>query len=130
MRKKSKLIMANITVLASTLLVAPSVSAASCGVDNNGQPISTFFNWNCPSGRDGITGIISAIFWIVSGLVAAACLGAIVFGGIRYSAANSNASAAKEGLDIIRNAVIALVLYGCFFAIVYLLVGKDVVIPR
>jgi hypothetical protein len=50
---------------------------------------ATFFDWGC-GGGDGITGIISAIFWIVSGLVAAGCLGAIVYGGIRYSAAGDD----------------------------------------
>jgi len=113
-----------------------NASNGNCPVGNvwlNGQCRTgcggqgTFFDWGCDSSsRDGITEIIKAIFYIVSGLVAAICLGAIVFGSIRYSASSNNASAAKEGLDIIRNAVLALVLYGCFFAIIILLTGSDV----
>jgi hypothetical protein len=117
MRKKLKLVLANITVLGSALLLAPSASAAQCGNQN------TYFEWGCNTGGNGIEQIIWAIFYIVSGLVAAGCLGAIVYGAIRYSAANSNAAAAKEGLEIIRNAVIALVLYGVFWAIVQTLTG-------
>lgn len=118
---KLKLILVNITAVTAALAVSPRAFAASC----KDQP--TYFDWGCSDAADnGITAIVAAIFWIVSGLVAAGCLGAIVYGAIRYSSANSNASAAKEGLDIIRNAVVALVLYGCFFAIVSLLVGSNV----
>jgi hypothetical protein len=118
MRKKLKLVLANITVLGGVLLLAPSASAVKCGDQE------TYFNWNCTTGGNDIEKIIWAIFDIVAGLVAAGCLGAIVFGAIRYSAANSNAAAAKEGLEIIRNAVIALVLYGVFWSVVGLLTGR------
>jgi hypothetical protein len=122
MHKKLKLTLTallSLAIISAPLLLSPAVHAADC----NGQ--ETYFNWNCNKG-DGITSIAVAIFYIVSGLVAAGCLGAIVYGAIRYSASAGNASAAKEGLDVIRNAVIALVLYGCFFALLYLFIGKDI----
>ena len=111
--------MANLTILSSVLLLAPNVSAAS---DCNG--VTTYFNWRCGGSGDAIMDVVWAIFDIVAGIVVAGCLASIVYGAVRYSAAGSNAEAAKEGIDFIRNAIIALVLYGCFWAIIALLTGR------
>ena len=114
-------------MLSGLLALVPmgNVWAAPCATDKDGKSM-TYFDWGCDpaNGDNGLTQLAWVIFNIVAGLVAAACLGAIVYGAIRYSAANSNASAAKEGLDIIRNAVLALVLYGVFWSLVNLLTGK------
>jgi hypothetical protein len=125
MIKKLKLTLVSLAiVVAGAVAFSPVVHAADCGSQK------TYFDWGCDASKgDGISQLVWAVFTIVSGLVAAACLGAIVFGAIRYSSANSNASAAKEGLEIIRNAVIALVLYGCFWALVALLINDTRVNP-
>jgi hypothetical protein len=125
MRKKLKVMFANIIAIGTVLILSPTAFATTCGNQE------TYFDWSCKTqsgntGDNGIMQIAWAVFYIVSGLVAAGCLGAIVYGAIRYSASNSNASAAKEGLDTIRNAVIALVLYGTFFAILSLLTNGAV----
>ncbi|MCL1929543.1 hypothetical protein FWF93_00075 [Candidatus Saccharibacteria bacterium] len=120
MIKKLKLTLVSLAiVVAGAVASSPVAHAADCGDQKD-----TYFDWGCDASKgDGISQLVWAVFTIVSGVVAAACLGAIVFGAIRYSSANSNASAAKEGLDIIRNAIIALVLYGCFWALVALLIN-------
>ena len=73
----------------------------------------------------------SAIWWILlmvinilTGLVAVAAVGGIVYGAIMYASAQDNSSQVQEAIGIIRNVIIGIVLYVAMFALLqYLIPG-------
>ncbi len=121
--------MKKLTLLAATilsmvaLLVFPTVSfAASCGKDKDGKPIATSIDYGCKGVGDGITQIaLVAVNFLAIG-VGIAVVGGIVWGAIRYTTANGNAAQAQQGVSVIINAIIGLVLFIFMFAIINFLV--------
>lgn len=129
--KKLTLVIASVFTLAA-LVLAPSVTfAASCGVKNKydatgkvigTEPIKTSIDYGCSGKGDGITQIfLVAVNFLAIG-VGIAVVGGIVFGGIRYASANGNASQAQQGITVIANAVIGLMLFLFMYAIINFLV--------
>lgn len=106
-----------IFAVAAVLIAPASVSAADC----DGTP--TFFEWNCdPAEEDQITPLFLTIFNFLAIGVSVAVVGGIIYGAITYMTAGGSPERAKKGLEIIRNAVIALVLYFAMFALLNFLV--------
>ena len=120
--KKLTLLVAT-TLSMTALLAFPAVSfAASCGNDKDGKPITTSIDYGCKGPGDGITQIaLVAVNFLAIG-VGIAVVGGIVWGAIRYITANGNAAQAQQGVSIIINAIIGLVLFIFMFAIINFLV--------
>ena len=95
-------------------------SGARCGTTK------TFFNWNCSSTTDDDNAIsdvlVQILNWMAAGVVIAV-VGGLIYGAIVISSASGDQTKMKGGIAIIRNAIIALVLYFLMYA------GLNFVIP-
>lgn len=84
---------------------------------------------DCSSGKTGVEAFAEIVLVVVNFLsigVGTIIVGAIVVGGMRYASANGNASQAQQGITIIVNAVIALLLFAFTYALVNYLVPGGV----
>lgn len=95
-----------------SMLSRPVFAAENCG------NVQTFFNWGCSG--DGETAIYSVLGkildWLAMGVAIAVVIG-IIYGAIMYMTAGGNEGQAKNAIGIIRNALIALVLYFAMYSI-------------
>ena len=105
----------------ATLLMVVSVPAHAAE-DCNGT--ATFFKWNCSGGDNQIMGVLGQILnWLAIGVSVAVLIG-IVYGAVMYASAGGNEAQTKKAISIIRNAIIALILYFAMWAILqYLIPG-------
>lgn len=87
------------------MVLAESEEGPKCG------DTKTFFNWNCPDGTNPILGMLSTILGWAAVAVIPVCTIGIVVGAIMYASSGDNQANAKKGLDVIRNAIIALVIW-------------------
>ncbi|MFZ2560611.1 MAG: hypothetical protein WAW91_03215 [Candidatus Nanoperiomorbaceae bacterium] len=79
--------------------------------------IDTYFNW----GGTDITSVLQTVTgWLAAGVGTVILVG-VIYGAIIYASANKNAAQAKKGLDTIRNAVIAMLLFFAMYGILKLL---------
>ena len=116
-RKLAVLATLPIVIAAAFVLVTPAtVNAFDC----DGTP--TFFNWNCNPGEEQITPLFLTIFNFLAVGVSLAVVGGIIYGAITYMTAGGSPDRSKKGMEIIRNAVIALILYFAMFALLNYLV--------
>lgn len=103
---------ASVFAALASLSSAPVFAAEQCG------DVQTFFNWGCSG--DGETAIYSVLGkildWLAMGVAIAVVIG-IIYGAIMYMTAGGNESQAKNAIGIIRNALIALVLYFAMYSI-------------
>jgi hypothetical protein len=76
--------------------------------------VDTYFKWG---DNKTIGGILQLVLTFLFGFVGIAVIGGIVYGAILYTSSAGNAAQAKKGIDVVRNAVIALILYALFWAI-------------
>jgi hypothetical protein len=84
----------------------------------------TFFNWGCSG--DGIMGLLMTIFnWLAIG-VTLVVIGGIIYGAITYTSSGGNPEQAKRGIGIIRNAIIALLMYFAMWSLLNFLVPGGV----
>lgn len=84
--------------------------------------VITLFDWQCSGASNGILAlVVTFLNWMAAG-VAAAVLAGIVYGSIIYATAAGDESKAKHGIEIIRNAVIALVLYALMWSFLQFLI--------
>lgn len=97
---------ATLTIMAASLLYGRVAMAEStCG------GAKTFFNWDCPDDTNPVLGMLNTVLgWAAVGVIPVCTIG-IVIGAIMYASSGDNQANAKKGLDVIRNAVIALVLW-------------------
>lgn len=106
-----KVILGSIATMIS-LFSAPVFAAETCG------SVETFFNWGCSG--DGETAIYSVLGkildWLAMGVAIAVVIG-IIYGAIMYMTAGGNEGQAKSAIGIIRNSLIALVLYFAMYSI-------------
>jgi len=71
--------------------------------------------------------LITMIFRVLAGIVGIAVVGGITWGGMLYASSNGNASKAQQGITVIVNAVIGLLLFIFMFAITNFLVPGGVI---
>lgn len=123
MKKKHLKLLTLVFLLAGLLFfVAPTAYAAECG----GVETSII---DCPDGSD--TGevkdsgvwqlLITIINWLTMG-VGIAVVAGIVFGAVRYITSDGNPGQAQQGMSVITNAIIGLLLYLFMYAIINFLV--------
>ena len=108
------------TMLATLLMVmsAPVYAAEDC----NGT--ATFFKWNCSGGDNQIMSVLGQILnWLAIGVSVAVLIG-IVYGAVMYASAGGIEAQTKKAIGVIRNAIVALILYFAMWAILqYLIPG-------
>lgn len=102
-----------------SLLLSLIYTQNSYAADCNG--VTTLFEWQC-SGDNGILSVAATVLnWLAVGVAAAVLIG-IVYGAIIYVTATGDESKAKHGIEIIRNAVIALILYALMWSFLQFLI--------
>jgi hypothetical protein len=89
----------------------------NCGTD-------TYFNWGCNG--QGITGLLLTILNILSVGVALAVVAGIIIGAIQYTSSGGNPEQSKKAMSMIRNSVIALLMYFAMWALLNFLVPGGV----
>ena len=89
-------------------------SREDCNVQETGGNLD---GSNC-----GIIALLNVIFNFVSGGIALAVIGNIIYAGIKYSMAQGDPSTAAKAKDRIRNAVIAFIMYLFLFAFIQWLI--------
>ena len=107
-----------IGIFGAALTTNSSVSASDC----NGT--KTYFDWgNCSQDVDGdkkpdtILSLLINIFnWLAIG-VTIAVIGGIIYGGFMYATSAGDTSKTKNAVGIIRNAIIALILYFAMWSV-------------
>lgn len=113
--KKTNNLLKFFVLLLTPVLLSNDVYAADC----NG--VATLFEWQC-SGGNGILSLVATLLnWLAVGVAAAVLIG-IVYGAIIYAMAAGDESKAKHGIEIIRNAVIALILYASMWSFLQFLI--------
>ncbi len=110
-------------IVAAIATIAPfALSLPAYAADCNTQH-GTTFNWGCQGdGKGTIVSVFVTIFNWVSAAVVIAIIGGVVYGAILYSSSGGNKGRAEQGISVIRNAVVALILYVGMFAIINFLV--------
>ncbi len=124
-KKNIVLFSSSMIVLLCALAFAPSI--ASAGYDCGGIPTSINFGTFC--GKPGTTPVTAIILWVIDFLsigVGVAVVIGIIFGGITYTMSDGEPAKAKQGKDIITNAIIGLFLFIFLFAAVQFLVPGGV----
>lgn len=119
-----KIILAIVALIAiSTSLVAPSVFAATCGMDGKGDDIQTSIDYGCTSkDENGILQILVAGINFMAIGVGIAVIFGIVLGSLKYASADGNASQAQKGIEIIVASIVSLLVFIFMWAIVNFLV--------
>ena len=112
----------SLSLVAFTLLAAMKPTFTYAAEDCNGT--ATFFKWNCSGGENQIMSVLGQILnWLAMGVSVAVLIG-IVYGAVMYASAGGNEAQTKKAIGIIRNAIIALILYFAMWAILqYLIPG-------
>ena len=93
-------------------------SGSSCG------STETFFNWSCDSDDDSLVvfSVLTTILnWVAAGVSVIVIIG-ILYGAIMYGSARGDEAQAKKGIGIIRNAIIALLLYFAMYSLLQWLI--------
>lgn len=113
--KKTNNLLKFSVLLLTPVLLSNDVYAAEC------DGVTTLFDWQC-SGGNGILSLVATLLnWLAAGVAAAVLIG-IVYGAIIYATAAGDESKAKHGIEIIRNAVIALILYALMWSFLQFLI--------
>lgn len=112
----------------SVALVSAPTYAEEGSSDGGGSKCgdtATFFDWGCSGDDDNqIMNVLATILnWLAIGVSVVVLIG-IVYGAVMYASAGGNEAQTKKAIGIIRNAVIALLLYFGMWAILqYLIPG-------
>lgn len=118
--KKLLFSLALLLTLATTLSLAltPVVLAATC----NG--VETSIDFGCNNYQtDSVSAIIMYVINFMAIGVGIAVVAGIAWGGLTYARAGGDSSATKQGMDMIRNAIIGLVLF------IFMYAAADFLIP-
>ncbi len=102
---------------ASALFFSATTWAAQCGATK------TSIDFGCKA--EGVDTVTSVLLYVINFLavgVGIAVVGGIVWGGLVYAQSDGDSGKVKEAIDIIRNAIIGLVLFIFMYAIVNFLV--------
>ncbi len=114
-----------------TLIVGITLGGAlllSAPVAHAGETTEkTAFSFNNKQGDVGIKDLFVEVLRFLSAGVGIAVVAGIAIGGIKYSTSQGNPAGAQQGITIITNAVIALILYLLMFALLQFLVPGGVI---
>ena len=130
-KMKNRLIFSSLVagMLLFPLAMAPDVSAFSCGGVQTSIDFGSSSSLCTAKGASPITALILwAIGFLAVGVGVAVVIG-IAFGGIMYAASDGDATKAKQGRDIIMNAIIGLLLFIFMYAAVNFFVPGGVFKP-
>lgn len=126
--KKLPITLFVLTLLAAgaTLFVpmAKTAYAANCGKDASDKYVITSVEFHCGDTANG-GGITSILVWVINFLAAGVGIAVVIgliFGGITYIASDGDSNKAKQGKDIIVNAIIGLFLFMFLWAAVNFLI--------
>lgn len=97
-------IKADTVAIAIGAALLPLAARAEDGDDD----CNTYFDWG---GCDIMQVLKTVVGWAAAGVIPAVTVGIIV-GAIMYGTSGNNPGQAKQGIAIIRNAIIALLLWG------------------
>ena len=113
-----------LTALASAFYFGSTALAAEC----NG--VKTSIDYSCYTGTDGASAIALSIVSFLAIGVGITVVGGIVWGAIRYTSANGNASQAQEGIKTIVGSIIGLLVFIFMYSILnFLLPGGALLLP-
>lgn len=122
LQKYSVYLSVALCVLASSLVTLNLPNTAKAATCNG---VETFFDWGCndsDTGEQTLLGLLGTILnWVAIG-VSVAVLGGIVYGAIMYASAGGNEAQTKKAVSIIKNAIIALILYFAMYSILQFLI--------
>lgn len=93
-----------VSVIALNVAAAP-VMAADC------SGVTTAIEYNCTAEANPIYGLAKGLLQILAALAGIVIVGAIIVGGIGYASARDDKGQIAKSIDIIRNAIIALLLF-------------------
>ena len=117
MKKLQTLSLPALLVAATSVTLLPqSVFAATC------KGVETAIQFNCTSGGNPIVSLLLSIVNFLAIGVGIVVVGGIVWGSITYIRSNGNSSVAQQGITIIINAVVGLLLFIFMYAIINFLV--------
>jgi len=117
------------TISIGLLFFAPTTSAAC--TENKSKGVyccggtQTSIDFNCKTNEAGNLSITSVLLTVINFLaigVGIAVVGGIVYGAVRYITSDGNAAQAQQGISIIVNSVIGLLLFIFMYAIINFLV--------
>ena len=97
-----------------SLLLPLTYTQNSYAADCNG--VTTLFDWQCRGDNAILSVAATVLTWLAVGVAAAVLI------GIVYATATGDESKAKHGIEIIRNAVIALILYALMWSFLQFLI--------
>lgn len=110
-------------IVISTMLIAPSVFAATCGMDGKGDEIQTSIDYGCTSkDENGILQILVAGVNFMAIGVGIAVIFGIILGSLKYASANGNAGQAQKGIEIIIGSVVGLIVFIFMWSLINFLV--------
>ena len=119
LRKKQMLSAAILAGVTALSLAHPALAATCNGVN-------TSVDFSCDATTDPVSAIAITVINFLAIGVGIAVVGGIVFGAIRYTSANGNASQAQQGIQIITGAIIGLVVFIFMYAILNFLIPGGV----
>jgi len=95
-------------------------------IGNHGCGVDTYFSWGCnktsTNNSEQVTPLLITILnWLAVGVTLAVVAG-IIYGAVLYTTSGGNQEQARKSIGIIRNAVIALILYFAMWALLNWLV--------
>jgi len=103
----------------AAVIGAPLVAVAlPLSATRRAMALDTYFSWGGTEIADLLKNIVN---WMAIGVIVAV-IGGVIYGAIMYTSSGGNPEQSKKGMDIIRNAVIALILYFAMAAILNFLV--------
>ena len=130
--KMKKILLSVIALLSLGVLFAVPAGAATCKPSPanrvyccNDTPTSIDFKCPTPTKENPELSITQVIVMVINFLaigVGIAVVGGIVWGSLWYTTANGNAGQAQQGISIIVNSVIGLVLFLFMWALINFLV--------
>ena len=124
MNIKQKLITlaAVISSLLAVVMVAPVVSAATCGGAQTSIIQCDQTSQGPDASNNGVWGVLLIALNILTAGVGIAAVGGIVYGAIMYTSAGDSTEQTKKAIEIIRNVVIGVIAYGLMFLLLNYLV--------
>ena len=101
------LLLVAVAVLGAIVIGHPALAAECGGVDTSVVDCSST---NDTTGS-GVIAILVLAIQILTGLVGVVAIGALVYAGVLYTSASSNAAQVTKAKDMIRNTIIGLVVF-------------------